>query len=141
MSKKDKKKRKNKQVLLQNLEMYESDDNEELVKLNENQENILVGELKEKKDSENEELASTSKKTKKKDKKGKKAPVEDEILVPDEADNKDNTKCTVCLEEFETRNKLFSHIKSEGHTSVPTLSYNQIKKQRILLAKMSKAKK
>ena len=50
-------------------------------------------------------------------------------------------KCTVCLAEFETRNKLFDHIKAEDHQSVPKLSYNQIKKNRILLAKLNKNKK
>ena len=42
--------------------------------------------------------------------------------------------CSVCNEEFETRNKLFEHIKSEGHAAVKTaegnFSHNALKKSR-----------
>ncbi len=140
MSKKDKKKRKNKQVLLQNLEIDDSDVNEDLEKSREIPEGTSGEKINEAQDTEMETAPACTSKKGKKDKKTKKATTDGDVIVLDE-DGEQNLKCTVCLEEFETRNKLFDHIKSEGHASVSTLSYNQIKKQRILLAKMKKAKK
>ena len=53
------------------------------------------------------------------------------------------SKCSVCDEEFETRNKLFEHIKKEGHAALKPaqpdqpLSHNQMKKNK-RLAKATK---
>ena len=68
---------------------------------------------------------------------------EDEKNIRDkiDADHKKSekiTKCSVCSETFETRNKLFDHIKKEGHaalkTNEPTLpmSHNATKRNKRL---------
>ena len=74
---------------------------------------------------------------------------EGEIKNSDDSEKKDESaaekisKCSVCDEEFETRNKLFEHIKKEGHAALKPaqpdqpLSHNQMKKNK-RLAKASK---
>lgn len=51
------------------------------------------------------------------------------------------TNCSVCGEEFDTRNKLFDHIKQEGHAAPKPqdgpMSHNALKKNK----RMAKAQK
>jgi DnaJ family protein A protein 5 len=56
-------------------------------------------------------------------------------------------KCSVCDEEFDTRNKLFEHIKKEGHAALKTvdanekpLSHNAMKKNKRMANKAAKNK-
>lgn len=125
-------------MILENLQNEESDSEPE----DSREDNIVIDQdLKQTIEPESKEETkptSEAKKTpnkSKKNKKDKKTPNAEAEDLPIEL------KCTVCLLEFETRNKLFDHINAEGHVSVPTLSYNQIKKNRILLAKSNKNKK
>lgn len=49
--------------------------------------------------------------------------------------------CTVCQEEFSSRNKLFDHIKTEGHAAPKLekpLSHNAIKKNKRLAKALKK---
>ena len=54
--------------------------------------------------------------------------------------------CSVCNEEFDTRNKLFEHIKKEGHavlkptTGEQPTSHNAAKRNKRLLNKSNKNK-
>lgn len=145
LSKKDKKKRKNKQAFLQNLEDNPSDAEADLEvkdssiqesEAPENNEATSVEQMTDQKAEE--ETHPTKSKKSKKDKKGKKAQDE---KAADVVDEEQSLTCTVCSMEFESRNKLFSHIEQEGHAQATPLSYNQIKKNRILLSKLKKNKK
>lgn len=121
MSKKQKKKRKqNKKELNEN-----EDENEEIT--NSKEEEIINGdELSKKESNEDSEIKAS-------DDSAKKAAEPMEKI----------SKCSVCDEEFETRNKLFEHIKKEGHAALKPaqpdqpLSHNQMKKNK-RLAKASK---
>lgn len=95
-------------------------------------------------EKEEETLPKQSAKSKKKEKKANKKEAE-EFKVEEVEQEKMEKKpiCSVCDEEFETRNKLFEHIKKEGHAALkPTdenqpLSHNAIKKNK----RLAKAKK
>lgn len=59
-------------------------------------------------------------------------------------DREKSLKCTVCDEEFTSRNKLFDHIKTEGHAALKTadsdqpLSHNAVKRNKRLAKLVNK---
>ena len=117
MSKKQKKKRKqNKKELNEN-----EDEKEEIT--NSKEEELIDGDEQSNADSEIKTSDDSAKKV--------------------ESAAEKISKCSVCDEEFETRNKLFEHIKKEGHAALKPaqpdqpLSHNQLKKNK-RLAKASK---
>lgn len=144
LSKKDKKKRKNKKVL----EVYDlSDLSDEEVKMSQETKEVEEqgGESVDKEPQASNATNKTKSRKEKKQKKHLSEKLRSKSNEKAEVEAEDETKsmtCTICEEEFETRNKLFEHIEAEGHAApVQQLSYNQIKKLRIAQAKLKKAKK
>ncbi len=96
-------------------------------------------------ENESDTLPDKATITKKEDKKSTNSKTQETNEVEQTVSK--TSKCSVCDEEFDTRNKLFEHIKKEGHAALKTvdanekpLSHNAMKKNKRLANKATKNK-
>ena len=123
LSKKQKKKKR------QNKQEKEDDEEEEDEENEHNDEQQILDAISENSKNENDQANMTDKQERKTSHSSAK-PLDEQIQLI----------CTVCQEEFSSRNKLFDHIKTEGHAAPKLekpLSHNAIKKNK-RLAKATK---